>query len=228
MTANEPEHRLGDSGVVRVGDTIRRPAHPRSTFVQNLLAQLAAAGFTGAPRPLGFDDRGREVVSFVEGVVLLQPPYMLTDADLLSATSLIRTYHDTTARLPQRGSEEIVCHGDLGPHNTVFRDHTAVALIDWDDGVRPGRRAVDFAHAVWCFADLCEDEVPLPEQARRARLMCSAYPIMTPAQVVEELVARFQRARHEHATAHRPGAVEAFDRLLAWMSANGAAIADPG
>jgi serine/threonine-protein kinase RIO1 len=133
--------------------------------VQDLLAQLANAGFTGAPRPLGVDDQGREVVSFVEGVVPLQPPYLLTDAGLLSATSLIRSYHDITARLPLRGSEEVVCHGDLGPHNTVFRGHRAVALIDWDEDVRPGRRAVDFAHAVWCFADLCEDDVPLPEQA---------------------------------------------------------------
>jgi hypothetical protein len=228
MTADEPEQTLGEHGVVRVGDTIRRPPHVRSAFVQDLLARLADAGFTGAPRPLGFDSRGREVVSFVEGVVAPQTPSQLTDAHLLSATLLIRDYHDTTAQLPMRGAEEVVCHGDLGPHNTVFRGSTAVALIDWDDGVRPGRRAVDFAHAVWCFADLCEDEVPLVEQARRARLMCSAYPIMTPAQVVEELVARFQRARHNHAAAHRRGAVEAFDRLLAWMSANGPAIADAG
>jgi hypothetical protein len=228
MTTEEPERRLGESEVIAVGNTIRRPAHPRSAFVQDLLAQLADAGFTGAPRPLGFDHQGREVVSFVGGIVPLQPPFLLTDAELLSATLLIKDYHDATARLRLRGSDEIVCHGDLGPHNTVFRGHTAVALIDWDEGVRPGRRAVDFAHAVWCFADLCEDEVPLPEQARRARVMCSAYPTMTVAEVVEELVARFQRARLEHADAHRSGAVEVFDRLLAWMNTNGPAIADSG
>ena len=32
-----------------------------------LLAHLAAKAFTGAPRPLGFDEQGREVLTFLEG-----------------------------------------------------------------------------------------------------------------------------------------------------------------
>lgn len=32
-----------------------------------LLAYLADQGFTGAPRPLGFDEQGREVLTFLEG-----------------------------------------------------------------------------------------------------------------------------------------------------------------
>ena len=82
----------------------------------------------------------------------------------------------------------------LGPHNTVFRGETAVALIDWNGELGPGRRAVDFAHAVWCFADLTEAGVPVEAQARRTELMCRANPGMTPAVVVDELTARFPRA----------------------------------
>ena len=35
--------------------------------VHALLAHLAGTGFTGAPRPLGFDEQGREVLTFLEG-----------------------------------------------------------------------------------------------------------------------------------------------------------------
>lgn len=100
-----------------------------------------------------------------------------------------------------------------------------MASIDWDGDVQPGRRAVDFAHAVWCFADLIEADMPLAEQARRTRLMCDAYPGMTPQIVLSELTARFDRARAQHEAAGRCRAVEVFDRLLAWPDAHGEDIA---
>jgi len=54
-------------GMVRTGDTVRRPVRPFTATVQAYLARLHAAGFTGAPVPLGFDDQGREILSFVAG-----------------------------------------------------------------------------------------------------------------------------------------------------------------
>jgi hypothetical protein len=42
-----------------------------------------------------------------------------------------------------------------------------MAIIDWDPDVAAGRRAVDFADAVWGFTDLTSDAVPVAEQARR-------------------------------------------------------------
>ncbi|MBO0835590.1 MAG: aminoglycoside phosphotransferase family protein, partial [Actinobacteria bacterium] len=54
-------------GVVRVGDTVRRPTGPWTASVQDLLLHLKSAGFQGAPEPLGFDDQGREVLRFVAG-----------------------------------------------------------------------------------------------------------------------------------------------------------------
>jgi hypothetical protein len=41
------------SGVVRVGDTVRRPAGPWTPSVHALLTHLHDAGFDGAPRPHG-------------------------------------------------------------------------------------------------------------------------------------------------------------------------------
>src|SRR5690242_20727743 len=57
------------AGVVRVGGTARRPAGPHTPAVHALLSHLHAAGFGGAPRPLGIDERGREVLSFIPGTV---------------------------------------------------------------------------------------------------------------------------------------------------------------
>src|SRR5262249_49783642 len=42
-------------------DTVRRPAGPWTPAVHALLTHLHAAGFHGAPRPLGIDEHGREI-----------------------------------------------------------------------------------------------------------------------------------------------------------------------
>src|SRR3954451_8300444 len=60
----EDEHRP----VVRVGDTVRRTMYPWSASVHLLLQHLESVGFGGAPRFLGIDDKGREVLSYVEGI----------------------------------------------------------------------------------------------------------------------------------------------------------------
>lgn len=211
-------------GLVRVGHTVRRRRHSRSGFVQALLTHLEAAGFEGAPRALGYDEQGREVLTYVAGDVPHGLPHRLTDGQLRSATSLIREFHDATTTSSLCSGEEVVCHGDLGPHNTVFRGDAAIAIIDWDADAAPGRRIVDFAHAVWCFADVTEEAVPVDEQARKLRVMCAAYPGMLPIAIVEELTARFHRARAEHAAAERVKAIEVFDRLITWMEFNGTAL----
>lgn len=208
-------------GVVRIGATLRRPAHPRSDQVQALLRHLEVVGFDGAPRALGYDRHGREVLTFIEGDVFGAPPYGLSDACVISAARLVKAFHDAAASSLLSGDQETVCHGDLGPHNTVFRDDVAIALIDWDEDVAAGRRAVDFAHAVWCFADLTDPSVPVDVQAHKTHLMCSAYPGMTPDAVVSELTARFYRAREDHAAAGRSGAVAVFEKLIRWVHRHG-------
>ena len=85
-------------GVVRVGETVRRPMCPRSSFVHELLRFLEAAGFGGAPRIMGVDERGREVLSFIEGRVPHgEEGRRLSDAHLVNAAALIRHLHDATA-----------------------------------------------------------------------------------------------------------------------------------
>jgi len=64
--------RLG--GAVRVGNTVRRTAGPWTPAVHALLGHLQRVGFAEAPRALGVDDEGREVLTFVEGETAGAPP----------------------------------------------------------------------------------------------------------------------------------------------------------
>ena len=189
-----PEEVLEGGGVnvvSRVGATVRRPLHPWTTSVHELLHHLQGVGFEGAPRALGVDDRGREVLDYVEGEVGGYPlsAQVRSERALRSAGRLLRAYHDATTTFLQRnvggwqlaGLEpvEVLCHGDFAPYNCVFRDGEAVALIDFD-GARPGPRAWDLAYALYRFAPLTGPENgdgfgTTTDQAGRARQLLDAY-----------------------------------------------------
>lgn len=211
--------------VVRVGNTVHVPAHRGSAYIEGLLNHLEHVGFAGDPRWLGHCDHGHDVLTYVEGTVPTDPPYDVDDDQLVAAAALLRRFHDAVAGTWLCGESETVCHGDLGPHDTVFRDGLPVAFIDWDDGVGPGSRAVDFADAVWGFADVTSSSVPVAEQARRVSVMCTGYSGMTPRIVVEELAAQFERARSNHQRAGRDRPREVFEGLIAWLDSHRAVLA---
>ncbi len=52
-------------GVVRIGDTIRRPVGRWTPAVHALLRHLEDTGFEGVPRVLGIDEAGREVLTYL-------------------------------------------------------------------------------------------------------------------------------------------------------------------
>jgi hypothetical protein len=149
---------------VRVGDTVRRAPGTESGFVRDLLVHLDAVGFDGAPRFLGVDEQGREVLSWVEGDVPL-PPYpawAMTDQAMADLGGLVRRFHQATATFRTQHSDwstqwgdptaapGVVCHNDLYPENVVFRDGRVVALIDFAMA-SPGRPLWDLAIAgeIW-------------------------------------------------------------------------------
>lgn len=139
---------MGSGGaVVRVGDTVRRPVRPHSAAVAAFLRHLEAVGFEGAPRHLGQDEQGREVLTFIEGDVGV-PPFPAWVADegiLLGVARLQRALHQAAAsfvappdaawdrpNLPATGPGAVVCHNDLCVENVVVRDGRVVAFIDFD------------------------------------------------------------------------------------------------
>ena len=94
----------GTSGAVRVGDTVRRPVSPGAQgdpqLSGELLIFLERAGWAGAPRFLGVDGWGRQVLSFLDGHVAWdweggQPEAVGGDASLAPrAGALARELHD--------------------------------------------------------------------------------------------------------------------------------------
>jgi phosphotransferase family enzyme len=161
-----PEHALTGgnvaAGVVRVGDTVRRPAGYWTPGVEALLAHLVAGGFTGAPRPLGRDDRGRQVLEYVPGPMAIDKP-LLDAAGLQRVGRLIRDLHDASAGfVPPPGArwnvaippdrDDLICHHDLAPWNLVLGTDRWV-FIDWD-GAGPGSRLWDLAYAAKGFVPL--------------------------------------------------------------------------
>jgi hypothetical protein len=180
--------------VVRIDDTVRRVPSARAAFVHDLLVHLEARDFAGAPRFLGTDDEGREILSFIDGHVAWeaeQPADVGSDASLRAAAQLLRQLHDLTAGTPLAGTAEVVCHNDVSPKNTVYRDLgeglVPVAFIDWDLAA-PGRRIHDVALACWQFLDLGQSVTDVPEAERRLRLISDSYGLRNRKDLVETIL----------------------------------------
>ncbi|MET9230939.1 phosphotransferase [Lentzea sp. NPDC003310] len=173
--------------VVRIGDTVRRPLHARSPFVHRLLLHFERQGWRGAPRYLGVDGKGREVLAFVDGHVPAR-----SSEGLAAVARLVREFHDLTAGTDLAGDQEVVCHNDLSPKNTVYRDdHVPFAFIDWDLAA-PGKRIHDIAHVCWQYVDL-EDP---PVVAEGLRTVCDAYGLDDRGRLVETILWWQDRCAH--------------------------------
>jgi Phosphotransferase enzyme family len=192
--------------VTRVGDTVRRPLRPTSGATKALLDHLERVGFEAAPRHLGVDDVGREVLSFIPGQAAIAPypDWALTDDALVSVAHLLRRYHDAVASfdpnghrwphpLPRRFDHGLVSHNDPNLDNIIFQNGRAVALIDFDLA-SPGSVAWDLACTARLWAPLrAQRDTPSRVRRRslaRLALFADAYgaPSDTRAELIEAIV----------------------------------------
>jgi Phosphotransferase enzyme family len=179
--------------VSKVGDTVRRSTGPWTPAVHALLRHLERVGFDGAPRVLGTDGRGREVLSYVPGVTPDRAsPEVVTERVLAEVGLLLRRFHEAARgfELPAGiswhhpelpGVRTVVCHNDVSPRNTVFRGGLPVAFLDWDLA-SPAPAAWNLAQAAWQFVPLSDDAgcardgwSSPPDRARRLRILCDGY-----------------------------------------------------
>ena len=124
------------SEVVRVGDTVRRAAEPGSASAARLLSYLEASGYPYAPRYLGIDDRGRDILTYIPGRTT-DHPSQRADGAYARGAVMLQALHDRTAGHPLAAGRECFLHGDPGPFNAIFQDGMPVAFIDWTS-CRPG------------------------------------------------------------------------------------------
>lgn len=170
------------TGIVRIGDTVRRPYKPWTESVDALLTHLHAVGFNAAPRPLGRDEQGRQVVEYIAGEVGAESgTYSATE--LFSIGRMVADLHTALASfVPSEGAvwnriippdqEEMVCHNDVAPWNLV-KSVRGWVLIDWD-AAAPGSRPWDLAYAAQSMAGLRADR-PVSEAAARLRAFADGY-----------------------------------------------------
>jgi hypothetical protein len=194
---------IGDGvtqGIVRVGDTVRRPVRPFTATVHAYLAHLHTAGFSDAPVPLGLDDQGREMLSFVPGDVPREPlpPDTAGEEVLVELARLVRRLHDAahgwvppadarwggtpgarSRNSTPDGEPLLVSHRDYCPGNVVFRDGLPAALIDFDLA-KPTTRVDDLANALYYWAPLLHPKDRAPsfvdlDIPHRVALFADAY-----------------------------------------------------
>ncbi len=227
------------ANVVKVGSTVRRPAGPWTPGVHALLRHLESRGFEGAPRVLGIDEQGREILTYIDGLVVWPDHFDLVaqDRSLAEISVCIRGYHDAVADFPPlngeawsdrgsdpRGPAEVLCHNDLAPWNLV-RSTERWTFIDWDLAA-PGRRSWDIAWALLSLVPLMPDShLTAQETRRRISVFCESYgAALFPADVLAVAV---ERCGHEANRIRELGSLghEPYVRLLAdghheiWASA---------
>lgn len=180
-----------DSGrVTRIGCTIRRSVRPWTPSVHAVLRHLESVGVAGAPRVIGFDTEGREVLTYIDGLDGRQAR-CYSDTALSQVAQMIRDLHNGLASFsPPAGSHwrpdprapkgDLICHNDLSPANTIYRDGTPQAFIDWDFAT-PSTAVWDLSYAVRTFVPLysvddCRHLGYEPgHRTDRLRLFCHAY-----------------------------------------------------
>ena len=180
------------NAVTRRGDAVHRTAGPWTPTIHRLLDHLADAGIDCLPRPLGLDEQGREMLTYLPGIVPTYPlpSWVWTDRVLAETGALLARIHqasttfdraDAIWQLPLHEPGEVICLNDMAPYNMVFDDdHQLSGLIDLDTA-SPGPRSWDLAYLAYRIVPLSAAEdtgigpITAEERRRRLELLASAY-----------------------------------------------------
>lgn len=185
-----------------------------STTVHQLFRHLEVVGFE-APRLLGVEE-DVEILGWIEGESGADGwAKIVPEAGLRRWAAFLRRYHDAVGGYRPSadavwssgrrdcGAGEVVCHGDFGTWNGIWRGDEIVGLIDFDHA-RPAPPTFDIAYALECAAPFRDDaectkslRYPIrPDRLRRIEVFCDAYGIAVPDDIVQQ-VADQQRLVHE-------------------------------
>jgi Phosphotransferase enzyme family len=198
--------------VVRVDATVRRPVGPWTPTIHALLRHVRERGFDLAPEPLGVDEAGREILSYIPGSTVgwaLPWPDLIRDEGLLQQVgAMAASYHRAVAdfrpaaMVPWQsapavlGPSEIVCHHDLAPYNVVLGGDGLMGIIDWDLA-GPGTAVSELAFVAWQWVPLHGPVVTgilgwpdPPDRVRRLHLLLDSYGLEDRTGFIDEVVDR--------------------------------------
>jgi hypothetical protein len=133
--SEEPLPGGNTDGAGRIGGVVHKRASPWTPTVHALLRHLEYAGVDGVPRALGFDDQGRQMLTYLPGEVIGDgvpwPAWVYADSTLVQVGQWMRRIHDATAVFIPPEDERwftgstmqpgwIVGHQDAAPYNAVM------------------------------------------------------------------------------------------------------------
>ncbi len=153
------------SNVYRLGDTVRRELNSDSPKIHRLLKHLEKKGFSYAPKFLGIDEKGREILSFIDGEAGNDPlkDYMWSNDSLKEIAKMLRLYHDAVSDFSVTDdwkpidntpdNIEVLCHNDFARYNIIFSHKRPVGIIDFDVA-GPGPRIWDIVYTLYTCVPL--------------------------------------------------------------------------
>ncbi|GAA0720529.1 phosphotransferase [Dactylosporangium roseum] len=184
------------AGAVRIGAVVHKLASPWTPTVHALLRHLEEAGVDGAPRALGFDDQGREMITYLPGETiggrLPWPAWAFADSTLVQVGRWLRRVHDATADFLPPADERwfagstmqpglIVGHQDAAPYNAAMNGDRLVGFFDWDTA-GPSSREFDLAFSMLSWVPIyprgAAEELgfhDFEDRSRRLHLLLDAY-----------------------------------------------------
>ncbi len=181
--------------IFRRGDFVHRTPQPWTPAVAELLLYLESVGYDAASRHRGYDDEGREILTFLPGDDgPVSWGYLHSDEGLASMARLLRSYHDAIREFQPSadsvwahsvgapGAGELMCHGDFAPWNLVWREERAAGIFDWDF-VHPAEAMFDVYYAMDWTVPFRDDETcrdfhhfdTVPDRAHRVKVFLDAY-----------------------------------------------------
>jgi len=206
------------TGAVLIDDVVHKPAAPWTATVHALLRHLERAGFDGAPRALGFDDRGREMLTYLPGETVGDrapwPGWAFADSTLVQVGRWLRRLHDATASFAPPADERwfigramgpglVIGHQDAAPYNAVVDGDRLVGFCDWG-AAGPSSREFDLALSALWWVPLCPPATVGPlgfsdfsGRSRRLHLLLDAYGYDADRRAFGDVIV--QRARRQAA-----------------------------
>lgn len=198
-------------GAWRIGDTVHRGTGPWTPAVHALLDHLAPR-LPHIPRVLGFDERGREVLSFLPGRVIDLETETLSSGQLCSVVQWTRLLHEAVAGFQHPGPwrfaaiapSALVAHNDIAPYNICFDGDDLVGVFDWDLAA-PATPQMELAFIAWNCVPLTHD-VGSRMAAERLELIAATYGTYSALEILSAV-----RRRIQHMLDQIPAAAAAGD-----------------
>jgi len=216
--------------VVKVGDTVRKEPSENSELVREVMAVLSNNNFQYSPKYLGIDQKGREIMTYIEGE---QMNHTEITVDLMKQTlKVLKQFHNIFSTSDLSQDQETVLHTDYAPWNLIVKEGKLVGVIDFDK-VIPGKRIYDVAYICWNLLDIGSKNSNFTEEEilKYLPILINAYGEIDTSEFVDVLLSeqnrillerelRVKEVEEGEEKEYREGICEDIKKQIEWVKRN--------